>query len=87
MTTNDQDERDLMMLAYKIAGALTRVLDADVHIDADLGLNGRTDAMRITTPDHTVTVTPRLAYTEYTDPTPAVHNTPPPYVGMRHPPM
>jgi hypothetical protein len=87
MTTNDKDERELMMLAYKIAGALTRVLDADVHIDADLGLNGRTDAMRITTPDHTVTVTPRLAYHEWPDPTPSAFNTPPPTVGMTHPPM
>lgn len=87
MVDNDEDERELMMLAYKIAGALTRVLDSGVHIDADLGLNGRTDAMRITTPDHTVTVTPRLAYAEYPDPGPEAFNTPPPYVGMRHPPM
>ena len=75
MTANDKEERELMMLGYKIAGALTGVLDADVHIDSDLGLNGRTDSVRITTPDHTVTVTPRLA-----------DKTPPPYVGLTHPP-
>lgn len=63
MTPNEADvhqERQLLMLGYKIAGALMRIVDADVTLDVDKGLNSRTDAVRITTPDHTVTVTPRL---------------------------
>lgn len=76
----------LTVLGLKIATALTAE-GQTVNVDTGQGLDGDTDLVTITTPDHTVTVTPRLAYHEWPDPTPSAFNTPPPTVGMTHPPM
>lgn len=67
----------ITVTALKIATAMTAE-GQTVDVQTSQGLDGQTDQVTITTADQTVTVTPRLAYTEYPDPTPAAHNTPPP---------
>lgn len=81
--TDRTTTQGLTVLGLKIATALTAE-GQTVNVDTGQGLDGDTDLVTITTPDHTVTVTPRLAYTEST---PSATNTPPPYLGMTHPPM
>lgn len=75
--TDTTPERGLKMLALQIAIHLQGLLEDDqctVNSQDSQGLDGETYQVTITTPEYTVTVTPRLA-----------DKTPPPYLGMRHP--
>lgn len=66
----------LVLFALRIAADLVGTCGSDVQTETHQGLDGQTDSVTISTDDYTVTVTP----------TPSA-STPPPYVGMAHPPM
>lgn len=73
MTTGHSD---LGMLIGNIEGDLTHIADSEADIDVDRTLCGDLTSVIISAPGYTVTVTPS-----------PLTQTPPPYVGMAHPPM
>ena len=67
----------LVLFALRIAADLVGTCGSDVQTETHQGLDGDIDSVTISTADYTVTVTP----------TPSAASTPPPYLGMTHPPM